>query len=567
MVESTSATGPSSEDRAAEPETPDLYGAFPKLSDEQIATLAEFGERRPTREGEVLYREGDRRCDLIVILQGAVAIIEGYGTDDRVISVHGPRRFLGELSLLTGQRVFVTAVVREPGEVLVVPVERLRDLVDRDPALGNLILRAFLLRRSILIELETGFRIIGSRYSPDTLRLCEFAARNRLPHRWIDLERDQATEDLLRGLGVSPEDTPVVIWHGDLLLRNPSNAELARAIGLRKPAGNGGIVDLVVVGAGPAGLAAAVYGASEGLSTVTFDADAAGGQAGTSPQIENYLGFPSGISGAELAERATVQAQKFGAHVNVPAEATLLDASDGHYVVRLDDGEAVHGRVVVIATGARYSKLDVPRLAEFEGTSVHYAATHVEARLCRNEPVAVVGGGNSAGQAAVYLARYSARVLLLIRGDDLTRSMSRYLADRIERNPKIDVLSCTEVRELRGTRTLEGLVVEDNRTGERREVDARAIFVFIGAKPHTDWVKGQVALDRHGFVLTGPDVVAPVGEGAAALVGHTPHLLETSSAGVFAVGDVRSASIKRVAAAVGEGSMAIRMIHAHLARG
>jgi thioredoxin reductase (NADPH) len=538
------------------PETPDLDGAFPRLSEQQLLALEAHGERRRVRQGEVLYREGDERCDFYVVLEGQVAIFEGYGGAVRVVAVHGPRRFLGELGLLTGQAAFLTAVALEPGEVLVVPVERLRELVSQDAAFGDLVLRAYLIRRSMLIELGAGFRVVGSRYSPDTRRLREFAARNRLPHRWIDLEKDKEAERLLRQLGVAPEETPVVIWRGEQVLRNPSNAELARAIGLPAPKPGGTVCDLVIVGAGPAGLAAAVYAASEGLATVTFDAIATGGQAGTSPRIENYPGFPSGISGSELTERTVIQAEKFGADINVPAEATALEQRDGHHLVRLDDGQAVEGRTVVVATGARYRKLPVPRLEEFEGTSVHYAATHVEAQLCHGDPVAVVGGGNSAGQAAVFLMKHAARVSLLIRGGDLGRSMSRYLADRIERTPGIEVLRHTEVRELVGEGALEAVVVEDNRTGSRRRLEARALFVFIGAEPHTGWLGDRLALDDRGFILTGADAVPDDG--------RQPFLLETSLPGVFAAGDVRSGSIKRVTSAVGEGAMAIRLAHEYL---
>jgi thioredoxin reductase (NADPH) len=538
------------------PETPDLDGAFPRLSEQQLLALEAHGERRRVRQGEVIYREGDERCDFYVVLEGQVAILEGYGGAVRVVAVHGPRRFLGELGLLTGQAAFLTAVALEPGEVLVVPVERLRELVSQDAAFGDLVLRAYLIRRSMLIELGAGFRVVGSRYSPDTRRLREFAARNRLPHRWIDLEKDKEAERLLRQLGVAPEETPVVIWRGEQVLRNPSNAELARAIGLPAPKPGGTVCDLVIVGAGPAGLAAAVYAASEGLATVTFDAIATGGQAGTSPRIENYPGFPSGISGSELTERTVIQAEKFGADINVPAEATALEQRDGHHLVRLDDGQAVEGRTVVVATGARYRKLPVPRLEEFEGTSVHYAATHVEAQLCHGDPVAVVGGGNSAGQAAVFLMKHAARVSLLIRGGDLGRSMSRYLADRIERTPGIEVLRHTEVRELVGEGALEAVVVEDNRTGSRRRLEARALFVFIGAEPHTGWLGDRLALDDRGFILTGADAVPDDG--------RQPFLLETSLPGVFAAGDVRSGSIKRVTSAVGEGAMAIRLAHEYL---
>jgi thioredoxin reductase (NADPH) len=540
-------------------ETPDRDGAFPRLSEEQIARLAEQGQRREVAAGDVLYREGDRDYDFYVVLSGKVATVEGYGETDEIIAVHGPGRFLGELSLLTGEAALVSAVVMEDGEVLAIPAERLRKMVSLDSTLGDLILRACLLRRTFLIGVGAGFRIIGSRYSPDTRRLRDFAARNRLPHRWLDLEEDATAEALLREFGVKPEETPVVIVGSNRILRNPSNAELAEVIGLRPSSPPEAVCDLLVVGAGPGGLAASVYGASEGLTTTAVDAVATGGQAATSPRIENYLGFPAGISGGELADRATIQARKFGARVTVPAEAKALRREDGHYVVTLDDGSEIHAETVVIATGARYCKLPVPRLEELEGTSIYYAATLAEAQMCAGDPVAVVGGGNAAGQATLFLSQHAARVYLLLRSDDLGKGMSRYLADRIERNPNVEVMLNTEVRELVGERTLEALVVEDNRTGERRTIEARALFVFIGAEPHTDWLGDAVALDRRGFILTGRDVPA-----SATSDGHEPMLLETSLPGVLAVGDVRSGSIKRVASAVGEGAMAVRLVHEHL---
>jgi thioredoxin reductase (NADPH) len=537
-------------------ETPDLHGAFPRLSDAQLETLEEQGEHRRVAAGDVLFREGDQHYDFYVVLAGKVATIAGYGQpDERVFAVHGSGRFLGELSLLTGQGAFFTAVVREPGELLVVGVDRLRRLVTHDPQLGDVILRAYVLRRELLIGFGAGFKVIGSRFSPDSRRLREFLARNRFPHRWIDLEQDRSAELLVRELGVSPEETPVVIW-GERILRNPSNAELAAAVGLR-PSGPGEYAcDLLVVGAGPAGLAASVYGASEGFDTVAVDAVAAGGQAATSSKIENYLGFPSGISGAELAERAVIQAEKFGSRLAVPAAATALDERDGLYVVAFDDGSEVRARTVLIATGAQYSRLDVPRLDEFEGTTVYYAATLMEAQICMGNPVAVVGGGNSAGQATMFLSKHAVRVHLLIRGGDIGAEMSRYLVDQIQGNPLVEVLLHTEVRELVGSDgVLEGLVVENTRTGETRRLDVRALFVFIGARPHTEWLADRVAKDPKGFVLTGRDAGAD---------GHDPLPLETSLAGVFAAGDVRWGSIKRVASAVGEGAMAIRLVYEHL---
>ena len=536
-------------------ETPDVYGAYPRLSDHQIDAMSKSGTRRHVERGDLLYRQGDRAMDFLVVLQGLVAVIEG---PDEVIGVHGRGRFLGELNFLTGEAAFVTAVVRQTGEVLAVAPDQLRKLVAADTLLGDLILRAFIIRRSILIGRGSGFKLIGSRYSPDTRRLREFATRNRLPHTWIDLETDEGAESLLLQLGIPPEDTPVVIWRGEHVLRNPTNADLAGVVGLHVITSKETECDLVIVGAGPAGLAAAVYGASEGLATVTIDSVATGGQAGTSPKIENYLGFPSGVSGGELAERAVIQAEKFGAQVDVPSKAVRLAERDGYHLVVLDDGRTISSRAVLIATGARYCKLDVARLERFEGISVFYAATQLEAMRCRNEPVVVVGGGNSAGQASLFMGKYTSRVRLLIRGDDLAKDMSRYLVDAVEHCPAIEVRRHTEVRELVGDDELEEIVVEDNRTGERQTIKARALFVFIGAEPHTAWLGDQLKLDGRGFVLTGSDVGIPTGTDSPRL------LLETSRAGVFAVGDVRSGSTKRVAAAVGEGAVAVRMVHEYL---
>lgn len=544
-------------------ETPDTLGAYPRLSESHIALLERYGRRCPTRAGDVLFREGDSTCDFVVVLGGRVAMVEHYGrSGQRVISTHGAGRFLGELNLLTGQSVFLTAVVCAAGEVLVVPAGRLRELVTHDPQLGDLILRAYLTRRSILIGLGTGLRIIGSRYSRDTLRLREFAARNRLPHRWIDLEDDGEADALLRRLGIEPEQTPVVVWRGDRVLRNPTNTELAHVLGLPRARRLEKVWDLVVVGAGPAGLAATVYAASEGLRTLLIDAVASGGQAGTSSRIENYLGFPSGISGAELAERAYLQATKFGAEVIVPARAVAVEPGSAHHRLRLVEEHPVRTRALIIATGARYRRLGLPRQEEFEGAGIYYAATEIEVLMCADRPVAIVGGGNSAGQAALYLADHATGVTLLIRGSDPAKSMSRYLIDAITRTPRIEVRVNTEVRELIGDRHLEALLVEDNRTGRSERIDAHALFVFIGAAPHTDWLADGVALDGGGFVQASTG--SPRDEVARQDGGRPRLLLETSADGIFAAGDVRSGSIKRVASAVGEGAMAVWGVHEYL---
>lgn len=542
-------------------ETPDIYGAYPRLSDDQIATLDAGGARRVVDTGETLVREGERSDYFFVILSGKVAVTTTDDAGNRhVARVHGPGRFLGELGDLEGQAAFYTAEAVEPGEVLVVPTERVRALVGHDPVLSDLILRAYLLRRSLLIQEESGFRIIGSCYSPDTARLREFAARNRLPHRWIDLERDKHAERLLRRFGVSPQDAPVVIWGGEVL-RNPTNTELARRVGLSVPGTVPDESDVVVVGAGPAGLGAAVYAASDGLTTAALERIATGGQAGTSSRIENYLGFPGGISGADLAERAVLQAGKFGARITVSAEITRLESDDGQHRVTLADGGSVVARAVVLATGARYRRLAVPGIESFEGNGVYYAATFQEALMCGTGPVVIVGGGNSAGQAAIFLAARVSRVYVVIRGEDLNKSMSRYLVDQIHQHPRVTVRSCTEVRQVHGNGGLSAVVIEDKRTGERHSIRTRALFVFIGADPNTAWLAGAVELDDRGFVPTGPAALYSDADGTRRGTQRQPMMLETSQPGVFAVGDVRSGSVKRVASAVGEGSMAIRQIH------
>jgi thioredoxin reductase (NADPH) len=546
-------------------ETPDTDGAFPSLTDAQLAVLADHGERRPVEAGDVLFREGEPTDTFFVVLSGLIAIVENYGADEHVVQVHGPRRFLGELGLLEGQVAFLTAVVREPGEVLAIPVAELTGVLAGEPELTDLILRAYLNRRSLLLGQGTGLRIIGSRYSPDTRRLLAFAARNRLPHRWIDLEQDDQAEALLRRLGITAAQAPVVLLGSDRVLRNPTNARLAELVGMRTRPSRGEVWDLLVVGAGPAGLAAAVYGSSEGLATTVLDAVATGGQAATSSLIENYLGFPAGISGAHLAERAKAQASKFGARITVPAAAAALDhRDDGHYAVRLDDGDEITAHTVVVATGALYNRLDVPGCRELEGIGVHYAATAWEAHLCRADAVAVVGGGNSAGQASIFLAAQSPRVYLVVRGDDLSAHMSRYLVDRIEANPRIEVLLHSEVREVGGDKTVESAVTRDRHTGKERTLSIGALFVFIGARPGSAWLAGSVALDERGAVLTGRDA-APAAESECwHHLGRGPLVLETSLPGVFAVGDVRSGSTKRVASAVGEGSMSVRLVHDYL---
>ena len=534
--------------------------AFPVLDGDQISGLKAYGEVRETEPGQVLFREGDTSYEFIVILEGSVSIVENFGGEARTIASHGPNRFLGEMNMLTGQAVYLSAVVEQSGQVLAISPGDLKEIVTEEPALSDIILKAFLARRQVLMSVGTGLRIVGSRNSRDALRLREFAVRNRLPHAWLDVEDRAGSEKVLKEFGIDRSETPVTIWHGQVL-RNPSNAEVAREIGLDVDTSGERSYDLVVVGAGPTGLAATVSGASEGLSTLNLESVALGGQAGTSSRIENYLGFPAGVSGSELASRAMVQASKFGARTTVPKEACGLAVENGFYKIRLSDNSEVRASSVIIATGARYRRLDVPRLEEFEGLSVHYAATEAEAQMCQGDEVAVVGGGNSAGQAAVFLASRTRKVYLLIWGGDLGKSMSRYLVDRVEATENIELRPNTEIRELLGVGApLEGIVVEDNRRGERQTLDARMIFAFIGADANSGWLEGTLQLDEKGFVLSGEALDRQTLD-KAVWRDWQPLLFETSLPGVFAVGDVRSGSIKRVASAVGEGSMAVRLIH------
>ena len=543
-------------------EPADRDGAFPRLDDGQRAMLRAAGTTREVASGDVLFREGDPCYDFFVVESGAIAIVQGYGHNNRVVAIHGPHRFLGELNLLTGSPPYLTAVVRDPGEVTQVSVKHLREIVESDQDLSNTILRAYLARRAILIESGAGVQLVGSRFSPDAQRLREFLARNRMPYHWMDLEEDDEADELLRALAIEPAETPVIVGAGGVL-RNPSNGEVAAMLGLGARGSPPALCDVVIVGGGPAGLAAAVYGASEGLDTQAIDGIALGGQASTSARIENYLGFPTGISGSELAERAQLQARRFGARLVVPAEAVALAQDDGHFAITLADGTTVNGRTIIVATGAQYNKLDVPGYLQCEGAGcIYYAATLTEGLACARDPVVVVGGGNSAGQAAMFLSRHAASVRLLIRGDDVAKSMSRYLIKEIDQREQIEVLTTTKIAALHGDHGLDSITVEDVGTGVQRDLEAKALFVFIGASPHTEWLRGHVAMDEHCFVLTGRDVAD---EDLSGFNGERPYLLETSQAGIFAVGDVHAGSIKRVASAVGEGSMAIQLIHQRLA--
>ena len=541
---------------------PDDATTFPTLDESELAVLDALGSRRPVPVGEYLFREGDATYDFYVILSGAVDILVRSEGEERVITRHGAGRFLGELNLLTGMRVFLSALVVEPGEVLVVPREALRHVIATRPSLGDKILAAFLARRSGLLSGAAAvIRVIGSRYSPESLRVREFLARSRIPHEWLDPDRDAAVEGVLREFGVTLAELPVVIATGSVL-RRPTPGGLAEYLGLTVGSLPERCFDLLVVGGGPAGLAAAVYGASEGLRTLGVEMVAVGGQAGASSRIENYLGFPTGISGGDLTQRALVQAEKFGAYLTSPCAASSLREEAGHLVVHLSDGTDVAGRAVIVATGARYRRLDAARLEDFEGNGVYYAATEMEARACATSPVVVAGGGNSAGQAALFLAEAGSPVTVVIRGLELEKGMSRYLVERIEADDRIDVRSQTQIMGLDGDRTLTSVRV----TGADGEavLPCAALFSFIGAEPASEWLSGCAVLDDRGFVLTDRALSSADLDGRWQALGRQPLPFETSYPGLFAVGDVRSGSTKRVAAAVGEGSAAVRSVHEYL---
>jgi thioredoxin reductase (NADPH) len=538
---------------------PELQAGHPVLTDLHLSVLRGYGDEREMVEGEVLFADGDESYDLIVLLEGEVEIVQRYGAPDPVVlASYGRHEFLGEMGLLTGQRAYLTAVARVPGRSLRISPDQARVIMAQEPDLSEIILRAFLVRHARLTFRGAGLTLVGSRFDADTRRLLEVLARGRLPSRWLDLESSAEAETLLRDLEVPVSDLPIVIVQGGTLLRNPSRPALLAALGLTESFEDEppGVCDLLVVGGGPAGLAAAVYGASEGMATTLAEDTALGGQAGTSSRIENYLGFPAGLSGEELAARAGLQAEKFGVRIRQGARAVALGRRGDLHEVRFEHGETITAKAVIIATGARYNRLPLARLSEFEGVGVYYAATQMEAQMCSGGAVVIVGGGNSAGQAALFLARTCTSVRLVIRSESLAASMSRYLIDQIERHPDIEVTPRTEVIALVGRDHLEGVQLRDNSTQEVSVEPIGGLFVFIGAKPSTAWIEGQLAHDDHGFLLTGSDVPPASYEGTDGV----PLFLESSRPGIFCVGDVRSRSVKRVATAIGEGSMAVRLV-------
>jgi thioredoxin reductase (NADPH) len=537
--------------------------AFPKLNEGQLASLAgcSLTVLKHYRDGEKLFEVGDRDSKFFVIKSGQIEIRDESGDTPKTVAVLGPGEFTGEVTQLTGTPSLVSGVARGDCEVYELSPDALRQLINHHPEVGDLILQAFIARRQILHESEnfTGLRVIGSRYSQETFRIRDFLAKNRVPFKWLDLETDPQVNQLLKQFGVTEADTPIVAWGHKLLLRNPANRQLAETLGLRQPLEQT-VYDLVVVGAGPAGLAAAVYGASEGLRTVVLERTAPGGQAGRSMRIENYLGFPTGITGAELAERAVVQANKFGASLPVATQVTSLTFDNTYPILHLEGGEMVTAKSLLITTGADYRLLNVEGCGYFEGRGVYYAATPIEAQMCWGSDVVVVGGGNSAGQAAVFLASQVRKVYLVVRGDNLYKDMSSYLAGRIEQTPNIEVLLNTEVRRMTGEGHLSEVELVNNKTGETRVLKTPALFSFIGAVPRTDWLPPEIERDPKEFIRTG----LAVAQSPYWRARRQPFLLETSRTGVFAAGDVRSGSIKRVASAVGEGAMAVQFVHEYL---
>jgi thioredoxin reductase (NADPH) len=537
--------------------------AFPTLGERQISQLASCTGAQPKlfRDGQRLFSVGELDMKFFIVKSGEVEIVDHSGDQPKTITIHHKGQFTGEISQVTGQPAVVSAVARGDCEAYEITGEALRRALNQCPGISDIILQAFIARRQLLRESPnfTGLRVIGSRYSPDTFRVRDFLSKNRVLFTWVDVETEPNVDQLLRQFGVTEADTPVVACGAMLLLRNPSNRQLADATGIRKPLEDR-IYDLVVIGGGPAGLAAAVYGASEGLRTVVLEGAAPGGQAGSSMRIENYLGFPTGVTGSELTDRAIIQADKFGAQLSVPTPVNRLVFDKEYTIVHLDGEETVTAKCLLIATGADYRRLGVEGSERFEGTGLYYAATVAEAHLCQGCQVIIVGGGNSAGQAAVFLSGHALGVLLLIRGDDLRKNMSSYLVRRIEQTANIELLCNTTIRRMHGDTHLQSVEIFNSKTGEQRTVETPGVFSFIGADPRTGWLPPEIERDAKGFVQTG----MALARSPYWTSGRQPFLLETSRPGVFAAGDVRSGSVKRVASAVGEGAMAVQFVHERL---
>lgn len=535
---------------------------FPTLTDAQIARIAPHGRRRKTAAGDVLIEVGDRIVPFFVVLSGEVEVVRTFAESELLIATETAGQFSGEGNMLTGRRALARVRVGVAGEVLQLDREALLGLIQNDAELSEILMRAFILRRSELIAGGFGdVVLIGSMHCAGTLRVKEFLTRNGHPYHYIDLDRQADAQDLLDRFHIAPADVPVLICRGDSVLRNPTNTRIAQCLGFNESIDHTHVRDLVIVGAGPAGLAAAVYGASEGLDVLVLESNAPGGQAGSSSRIENYLGFPAGVSGLELTGRAYAQAQKFGAQIMIAVGGARLLCDGVPYTIETDEGTRVAARALIIATGAEYRKPPIANVAQFEGAGVYYGATPMEAQVCNGEDVIVVGGGNSAGQAAVFLAQTARRVFLLVRADGLSETMSRYLIRRIEDNPAIELHTHTEIVALDGGSHLERVTWRNPDVGHDEVQSIRHVFLMTGAKPNSDWLDGCVTLDDKGFIKTGPDLSPEDLVASGWRLSRQPFLLETSRPGIFAVGDVRGGNIKRVASAVGEGSIAVAFVH------
>ena len=534
---------------------------FPTLTAAQVHRVAAHGHLRAIARGEVLIEQGQNPFAFFVIVSGELESVRPSAATETLVAAFGPGQFTGEVNTLSGRRALFRTRVSKPGEVIELDHRQMLAFLQTDAEIGEILMRAFILRRAELVAAGVGdVVLIGSTHSAGTLRIKEFLMRNGHPYSYIDLERDPDVQALLDGFHVAAGEIPVIICRGEFVLRNPTDQQVAECLGFNEAIDQTKLRDLVVVGAGPSGLAAAVYGASEGLDVLVLETNSPGGQAGSSSRIENYLGFPTGISGQELAARAYTQAEKFGAQI-ILAKATRLGCDGKPYVVAGEHDAHIPARTVVIATGAEYRKPSLENLSRFEGAGVYYGATFLEGQICGGQDVIVVGGGNSAGQAAIFLAQTSARVLLFVRSDGLAQSMSRYLVRRIEETPTIELHPHTEIVGLEGDEHVESVRWQNNETGKTEERNIRHVFLMTGATPNTSWLDGCVALDASGFVKTGADLLPDDLSSARWPLARRPFLLETSLPGVFAVGDVRGGSIKRVASAVGEGSIAVSFVH------
>jgi len=533
---------------------------LPTLAQAQLDRLAAHGRSRSIQAGEVLVEPGQQIVPFFVVTEGQVEVVRPSGGVETLLVLYGPGQFTGEVNMLSGRPAIHRVRARQSGKVIEVARERLLALVQTDSELSELIMRAFIVRRVGLIAHGLGdVVLLGSNHCSETLRVKEFLTRNGHPYSYIDLDRDADVQELLDRFHITAADVPVLICRGETVLRSPTNQQIAGCLGFNDAIDQTHIRDVVIVGAGPAGLAAAVYAASEGLDVLVLETNSPGGQAGSSSKIENYLGFPTGISGQALAGRAYTQAQKFGAPVMITKFAKRLECEP--YAVEIDDSVRVRARTIIIATGASYRKPAIENLAQFENAGVYYGATFMEAQLCRNEEVAVIGGGNSAGQAAVFLAQTAKRVHLLVRSNGLAQSMSRYLIRRIEHNPTISLRTNSEIVALEGSNHLERTHWRDNQSGSIETHDVKHVFLMTGAVPGTQWLDGCVALDANRFIKTGADLSRDDLAVARWPLARAPYLLESSLPGVFAVGDVRCGNIKRVASAVGEGSIAVSFVH------